>query len=299
MTMNTLHELKQFMREKLTDECTRLFGLAGGLWIDRAVDNWFDDSQNYDRRWRVINLRRPNVGRVLDVAAGCGTFMLYGLRNGRDVTGIEPERWKRTYYRQKIELSGYDPTFSSRLVPAVGEALPFDDNSFDLVTTFQTLEHVNDVRQCIAEMVRVLRPGGVLYLRAPDYNCFFEPHYRLPFLPKMPRSLAEPYLRWMGKPLQGLATLNWTTERDVIAALRALPGDLSIERTKEFFIDKNREDIDATLSQPLRKLGLACVLNQSQQLKRQAIAWLNCFRQERVIDLWVTKRPSARLRCAA
>src|SRR5438270_7132342 len=104
--MQTLAELKAFMHQKLREECAQLFGLPDGAWIERAVENWFDDSANYDRRWRVIAARRPNVGRVLDVAAGCGTFMLFGLRQGRDVTGIEPENWKRTYFQRKIELSG-------------------------------------------------------------------------------------------------------------------------------------------------------------------------------------------------
>src|SRR5205085_8518363 len=129
---------------------------------------WFDDARNYDRRWHVIEARRPKVGRVLDVAAGCGTFMLYGLRCGHDVTGIEPASWKRTYYERKVVLSGYPRAFAGRMVAAVGESLPFEDQSFDLVSTFQTLEHVADVNRCLAEMVRVLRPGGVLYLRAPD-----------------------------------------------------------------------------------------------------------------------------------
>ncbi len=301
MNMNTLEELKAFMRANLADECARLFGLAEGPWIDRAVENWFDDSSNYDRRWRVLSARLPRIGRVLDVAAGCGTFMLYGLRHGHDVAGIEPERWKRVYYQKKIELSRYDPAYGSRLIAAVGEQLPFDDASFDVVTTFQTLEHVRDVRQCIAEMVRVLRPGGVLYLRAPDYNCFFEPHYRLPFLPTMRRDWADRYLRWLGRPTEGLDTLNWTTERQTIAALRALPVDLCIERTREFFIDRRRTQIESSMGEPWRSIGLGRMLNQGQQLARQARAWLNCFRQERVIDLWVTKRASAttRLRCAA
>src|SRR5258708_6076147 len=165
MNMKTLEALKEFMHENMRRECAQLYGLADGDWIERAVSNWVDDSWNYDRRWHVIEARRPGVGRVLDVGAGCGTFMLYGLRRGHDVTGIEPEAWKRTYYERKIALSGYSPLLGGRMIGAVGEALPFEDESFDLVTTFQTLEHVADVRQCLGEMLRVLRPGGGLYIR--------------------------------------------------------------------------------------------------------------------------------------
>ncbi|WP_219925286.1 methyltransferase domain-containing protein [Aeromonas veronii] len=36
----------------------------------------------------------------------------------------------------------------------------FEDNTFDVVTTYQTLEHVQDVAACIDELIRVAKPGG-------------------------------------------------------------------------------------------------------------------------------------------
>lgn len=290
--MRTLEELRAFMHENLRREWADLFGLPDGVWVARAVNNWFDDSQNYDRRWNSIHLRRPQVGRILDMAAGCGTFMLHGLRNGHDVVGIEPEPWKRIYYERKVALSGYPARFIHRMIGAVGEKLPFADHSFDLVTTFQTLEHVADVSLCIAEMLRVLRPGGVLYLRAPDYRCFFEPHYRLPFLPTMRRPWAERYLRRLGRPVGGLHTLNWTTEPNILAQLRYTQCPLRIERNREFFIDRKRRDIAAALPVPLRSIGLARPLNTLFQWNRRFAAALKVGRQERVIDLWITKLDS-------
>jgi ubiquinone/menaquinone biosynthesis C-methylase UbiE len=286
-----LDELRAILRACFLRESHDLYGLEDGPWIDRATQNWFDDSTNYDRRWRVIDARRPGAGRILDMASGCGTFLLYGLNRGRDVFGIEPEPWKRRYFRKKVELSGYSAAYLSRLVPAVGERLPFADASFDLVTTFQTLEHVADVGSCISEMLRVLRPGGVLYLRAPDYNCFFEPHYRLPFLPRMHRPLAEWYLGRMERPLAGLRTLNWTTERSIIKLLRNQPGRLQIECNRYFFIEQRRREVEGTLSPLLRRLGTARLLNETHQLKRKLGAWMKVGRQERVIDLWITKVP--------
>jgi ubiquinone/menaquinone biosynthesis C-methylase UbiE len=292
-TMPPLDELRAFMHENIRREWAELFGLPDGPWVARAVANWFDESRNYDRRWRSISLRRPAVGRILDMAAGCGTFMLHGLLNGHDVVGVEPEGWKRTYFRRKIELANYDPRWNARMVGAVGETLPFADDSFDLVTTFQTLEHVADVDACLREMVRVLRPGGVLYLRAPNYRCFFEPHYRLPFLPTMRRSWAERYLRWLGRPVAGLRTLNWTTPRWILRSLRKLPVELNIEQNRNFFVDRKRAEIAENLPAFLRQLGMATPLNGMFQFNRRAAGWLKVGRQERVIDLWITKRAGA------
>lgn len=292
---DSLENLRAFLHDNVRREFAEWFGVPDGPWVQRAVDNWFDDERNYDRRWHVILARRPGVGKILDMAAGCGTFMLHGLRLGHDVVGIEPEAWKREYFSRKLKLSDRPAGDADRMIDAFGESLPFADETFDLVTTFQTLEHVRDVNACLAELVRVLKPGGVLYARAPDYNCFFEPHYRLPFLPKMRRDWAEAYLRQMGRPLAGLQSLNWTTERQMIAMLRRLPADLHIDRTREFFIEQRRQNVAATLSPFMRRIGGARVLNEVHQLRRQAAAWMRGLRQERVIDLWITKRSSCRI----
>lgn len=47
------------------------------------------------------------------------------------------------------------------------DALPFDDNVFDLVTCIETLEHIRDVQLALSEIRRVLRPGGTLALTTP------------------------------------------------------------------------------------------------------------------------------------
>ena len=50
-----------------------------------------------------------------------------------------------------------------------GMKLPFSDDSFDLVTCFQTLHHVSDVGTTCSEIMRVLKPGGLLLIK--EHNC--------------------------------------------------------------------------------------------------------------------------------
>ena len=78
----------------------------------------------------------------------------------------------------------------------------------------------------------------------------------------------------------------------MIATLRSLPADLHIDRTREFFIEARRQQVSSQLSPLVRKLGAARLLNEAHQLRRQAAAWVRGLRQERVIDLWITKRSS-------
>ncbi len=197
-----------------------------------VTNKWFDDSRNDDGRWAFIAKTVRNV-KVLDMAAGCGTFVLYGLRHGKDVWGVEPEKWKLDYFRKKIDVSGYPQTFKDRVIPAFGEVLPFKDDTFDLVTSYQTLEHVADVKRCLMEMLRVLKPGGSLFVRAPNYTSFFEGHYRIFFLPKMPRPLARFYLKMRRRPVNGLYSLNYVTERQLIRLLKSCGHRLSVDKIME------------------------------------------------------------------
>ena len=58
----------------------------------------------------------------------------------------------------------------------VGEWLPFPDNSFDLILSHEVLEHVQDDRQAVSEIVRTLGPGGRLALFVPNRGYPFETH---------------------------------------------------------------------------------------------------------------------------
>jgi len=66
----------------------------------------------------------------------------------------------------------------SRLVAGSIERLPFEDRSFDLVTALDVLYHagIGDNRQALADIWRVLRPGGWLLVRLPAYSWLRGPH---------------------------------------------------------------------------------------------------------------------------
>lgn len=59
---------------------------------------------------------------------------------------------------------------------AVGEALPHAAQTFDLIVSNEVIEHVEDDRRAVAEMVRVLKPGGRLVLFCPNRGYPFETH---------------------------------------------------------------------------------------------------------------------------
>lgn len=80
-----------------------------------------------------------------------------------------------------------------------GERLPFADGSVDAIVFNHIYEHVLDPDAIIAEMHRVLAPGGLLYLGLGNRLGVIEPHYKLPFLSYLPPPLSDAYVRATGR----------------------------------------------------------------------------------------------------
>jgi len=75
------------------------------------------------------------------------------------------------------------------------ELLEFADESFDVVICSHIYEHVPHPHRMMDQIYRVLKKGGICYFAAANRLVVMEPHYRLPFLTYLPKSLANLYLQ--------------------------------------------------------------------------------------------------------
>ncbi|MDA7455172.1 class I SAM-dependent methyltransferase [Planktomarina temperata] len=89
---------------------------------------------------------------------GCGATPLAIFAKNGAVTLVDP---LMNFYKE--QFADVFPE-STELVQAKAEELPFDDNTFDILVTRNTLDHVEDVHSCLQEMTRVLKPDGVAYI---------------------------------------------------------------------------------------------------------------------------------------
>jgi 2-polyprenyl-3-methyl-5-hydroxy-6-metoxy-1,4-benzoquinol methylase len=88
---------------------------------------------------------------------------------------------------------------SASFVCADSERMPLAEASVDVVICNHVYEHVVDPERLFAELRRVVRPDGLLYLGLGNRLGVIEPHYRLPFLSWLPRPLAHRYVRIFGQ----------------------------------------------------------------------------------------------------
>jgi len=91
------------------------------------------------------------------------------------------------------ESRGLPGNVSFIVADAMDLCLP--DQRFDVVICSQVYEHVPDANRMMAEITRVLRPGGVCYFAATNRWSLIEQHYKLPFLSWLPVPLANLYVR--------------------------------------------------------------------------------------------------------
>jgi 2-polyprenyl-6-hydroxyphenyl methylase/3-demethylubiquinone-9 3-methyltransferase len=99
----------------------------------------------------------PEGLEVLDVGAGGGLLAEEFARLGCRVTGVDPSRESVAVAREHATAERLNIAYEV----GNGERLGFGDASFDVVYCCDVLEHVDDVASTIAEISRVLRPGGV------------------------------------------------------------------------------------------------------------------------------------------
>lgn len=153
-----------------------------------------------ERRLAMVEAAAPLAGKiVVDAGCGIGAYMR-AIRERTPLSfgfDIEIERLAEGH---RDGIAG--------MVAAVGERLPYADNSVDVILSNEVLEHVDDDRASAREIVRVLRPGGRAIIFAPNRLYFFETHgiywrgqYRFgnkPFvnwLPDAARNRLAPHVR--------------------------------------------------------------------------------------------------------
>jgi len=167
--------------------------------------------------------------KMLDVGCGWGGHIIAAAQLSADCVGCDVDSQVLEVAELRTRLYGVGAQFYC----SAAEKLPFEDNEFDYIQSISVLEHVQDVRLSIKEMVRVLKPGGVGFVQAPNYWIPVEQHYKIVFPPKCPKSLAKIYLRLLARPANFIDTINYVDYRKIKSTFETC-GTLVTDILNEF-----------------------------------------------------------------
>jgi len=180
--------------------------------IDRsALAADFLDARKSQKRAEILERYVPlHAKKVLEVGSGFGTNLAEWIKRfDIDGYGIEPGTvgFDSAVHasRRLFEANGLDP---DRITNASGEALPFDDESFDVVYSANVLEHTDNPELVVGESLRVLRRGGVFHMEMPNFLSYFEGHYMIVPPPLVWQWMLPVWVRLFGRDPEFARTLN-------------------------------------------------------------------------------------------
>lgn len=178
--------------------------------------------------------------RVLEIGSGAGAHSCLFKRRGADLVAVDLTPARALSTARKLALArGPGP---ARAYQADAENLPFRDEAFDVVYSNGVLHHSEDTVRCVAEVGRVLKPGGraviMLYSR-------HSANYWLSIVPRgillggiFRRPQIEWEAEWIGRVTEGTpqfgATRNPITRVYSARAMRALFSDFTVESLRKF-----------------------------------------------------------------
>ncbi|WP_114947586.1 class I SAM-dependent methyltransferase [Microvirga calopogonii] len=140
-------------------------GFYNDVVLPRLIDRSMRNKELAKYRRRIAGAAH---GRVLEVGIGSGLNLPFYGSSVTEIIGLEPSQSLIEMASQRAKASDRPISF----LAASAEAIPLDTGSVDAVVTTWTMCSIPDARAALAEMRRVLRPGGDLLFvehgRAPD-----------------------------------------------------------------------------------------------------------------------------------
>lgn len=205
--------------------------IAGTIHGLRFVKETLMDSQKIKKsqnRWdqfiQTLSDINANVlkGPILDFGCGIGYFLVEGLKRDYNVWGVDARESKIQRYRRLLRYLNTTDRWGDRGLVGDGFDLPFASERFSCVCSWYVLEHVENPGGVLREMARILRPGGVLAIKAQDARNGWEGHYKIPWIPFLSGSLMKAWLEAFDKTLDPDLNVVEITQPQVEAVLTSL-----------------------------------------------------------------------------
>ena len=145
-----------------------------GYWRSAEARNfgytdYLRDRDRYLRTFRlrskVIDRYKTSTGRVLDIGCAAGFFLKVMEEKGWETTGVEISALMADFARTELRLNN--------VFPGTLEEQQFEAESFDVITLWDVIEHLEDPRSVLATTKRLLKNDGILVLETQNVESVF------------------------------------------------------------------------------------------------------------------------------
>ena len=164
---------------------------------------------------KKVNLRHKytlatkglTVGKLLDIGCGVGDFLHTAEEKGWECIGVEPSEEAKAIARKRIKANVVDSADLEQMA----------DQSFDVITMWHVLEHVDNLKWQVEQLQRLIKPGGRIVIAVPNYKSydgqFYKEHWAAYDVPRhlnhFNKSVINKIFKSKGLQLQVTDKLIW------------------------------------------------------------------------------------------
>ena len=197
-----------------------------------------DVKRDYDQRYRIILDRAVREGgkvsSVVDFGCGSGNFLSFAEREGLEATGVD------------VDASAVAAARSNSLRAFLSSEVDahIRDYSVDMVTLWDVIEHISDPGAFLSEVLRKVRPNGLLIIETPDGTFPVRPLARfLHYISAGRIRLVRRLYYWEHKvyfSMEGLRRLLASNGCDVVTVMKLTSPHVKMARLFEMSADRGR-----------------------------------------------------------
>lgn len=216
--------------DALVDYLTRLYR---GVFTADAIRTHLDNHVGYGFADYAVAVTAPHLApgsRVLDLGSGFGSYVVRAREAGLDAMGIELAAFEVEFARRRLQRLRPDDDAGAVFRTGDATRLGFGEGSFDAITLWNVLEHIENASTMLESVDRLLKPGGQVFIVCPNYDATRnEAHYQVPWNADLARDKrkAAVYLRSLGRdPAYYETSVFCRTNHEVIGILEGMDYDL-------------------------------------------------------------------------
>lgn len=215
--MKLINRISQLTEKYYLDYYSNKLSLPDYRWrikqrlIENKNKSHYEAEKQIKTIGKLINFDFKNK-RVLIVGAGTGVELIRFHKIKADVYALEPDGKAFEILQIKAKINNIP---QNKIIKAVAENIPFKDRTFDFIYCYTVLEHVQNVKKSIQEMIRVTKKDGYIFIACPDYRYLWEGHYKT-YLPLfMPKWINKIILKLKGRKTDFFESLQMVNAKQL------------------------------------------------------------------------------------